>query len=247
MSPLFRKKNILTQETLGEKLKHVRLGKNWSVQKAAEETRISKRYLTSLETARYDDLPGEVYIKNFIRSYSAKLGLNPDLCLELYNKEKHIIEHKKFRRCLNEIKTAPIFERLLKPRTLQLSIICLVAFCVLGYLGLSVYKTVALPALVIFSPANNIETRNFTIAVIGKSDPEARVIINNEEVLLAKDGSFSETIQLQEGLNLISATARGKHSRTRKIVRHILVNPDAVQPISYGLDIVKIKNIQNKQ
>ena len=227
MSPLFRKKNILTQETLGEKLKKVRLGKNWSIKKAAEETHIQARYLSALETSNYDDIPGEIYIKNFIRSYIAHLGLNNGASLELYNKEKHIIEHKKFNRFLREIKAATFFEQLLKPNVIKLTFICLAVFFMIGYLGFSVYKTIAPPDLILFYPTDNIETRNFDIAIIGKSDPEARVVINNEETLLRKDGSFTKIIQLREGLNLISASARGKHSRTRKIMRHILVNPNA--------------------
>lgn len=227
MSPLFRKKKILTQETLGEKLKKVRLGKNWELNKAAEETRIQMRYLSALETANYNDIPGEIYIKNFIRSYSARLGIDPELSLKLYEKEKHIIEHKKFNSCLNEMKAGAFFEQLIKPSAIKISAVCLVVFFVLGYLGLSVYKTIAAPALLISYPEDNIETREFTISVIGKSDPEARVIINNEGVLLNEGGGFIENIQLREGLNLISASASGKHGRTRKIIRHILVNPNA--------------------
>jgi transcriptional regulator with XRE-family HTH domain len=226
MSPLFRKKKILTQETLGEKFKKVRLGKNWNLQKAAEKARIQARYLSALETSNYNDIPGEIYIKNFIRSYSVHLGIDPGLSLKLYDKEKHIIEHKKFNRCLNEIKAVTFFEKILKPSAIKITSVCLVVFFVLGYLGLSVYKTIAPPALTIFYPGDNTETREFTISVIGKSDPEAQVVINNEAVLLNEDGGFVENIQLREGLNLIVASARGKHSKTRKIIRHILVNPD---------------------
>ncbi len=227
MSPLFRKKKILTQETLGEKFQKIRLGKNWELNKAAEKAHIQARYLFALETSNYNNIPGEIYIKNFIRSYSVCLGIDPKLSLELYNKEKHIIEHKKFNSYLNEMKAVTFFEQILKPSAIKITAVCLVVLFVLGYLGLSIYKTIAPPNLVISYPTDNLETRKFTISVIGKSDPEANVIINNEAVLLNENGSFIETIQLREGLNLITAFARGKHGLTRKIIRHILVNPDA--------------------
>jgi len=143
MRSFFRKKNIVTQETLGERLSKVRQGKNWSLKKAAEETGISQNNLKYLEKSLYDKILGEVYIKNFIKTYSLKLGLSPQKCLEKYQKEKHIIEEQKQRKFLKEIEPGKIIHQILKPKTIKISAVCLVMIVVLSYIILNLYQTIA--------------------------------------------------------------------------------------------------------
>ena len=224
MSPLFHKKSIVTQETLSELLRKVRLGKNWTLEIAAAKTKITSHHLLALEKSLYDEIPGEVYIKNFIRIYSQKLGLNPQECLEKYAQEKHFIEQKKHHHFLKEIGRAKLEDFILKPRTIKVSLICLVIFLVLSYITLNIYQTTAPPPLKIYYPQDNLETDQLIINIQGKSNKEAIVHINNQVILLKEDGSFEETIILREGLNLITIKAEKKHGLARRVTRHILVN-----------------------
>jgi cytoskeletal protein RodZ len=220
----FRKKRIVTQETLGELLRKVRLGKNWTLEQAATKTKIASHYLLSLEKSLYDEIPGEVYIKNFIKVYGQKLGLDPKECLEKYVQEKHIIEQKKQRYFLKEISKVKLEDLLLKPRTIKISLICIVVILVLSYITLNIYQTIAPPALEIYFPQDNLKTDQLVISVQGKSDEQAIVRINNQTTLLGQDGSFKETMTLRYGLNLITIKAKKKHGLVKKVLRHILVN-----------------------
>ena len=219
----FRKKSLVTQETLGELLVKVRSGKNWSIKKAATETRIALHYLKALEEARYDDIPGEVYIKNFIIAYSKRLGLNQEESLKMYLRERHIMRGKNFHRSLNEIGSQSFLQLLLNPPLLKTAAICSVISVMLSYIAVNVYSTVAPPSLIILHPKENMETKMLSLTVAGKSDPEAEVIINSELTIMDKDGMFEETVRLRDGLNLIVILAKRKHGMEKKIIRHILV------------------------
>jgi len=223
MRSFFRKKNIVTQETLGERLSKVRQGKNWSLKKAAEETGISQNNLKYLEKSLYDKILGEVYIKNFIKTYSLKLGLSPQKCLEKYQKEKHIIEEQKQRKFLKEIEPGKIIHQILKPKTIKISAVCLVMIVVLSYIILNLYQTIAPPKLELYYPPDNLEINKIILDVYGKANDEAKIKINQTPVLSQEDGSFRETITLKPGLNTLIISAKRKHGLEKNIIRHILV------------------------
>ena len=226
----FRKKKILSQETLGEYLRKVRQGQNWTLEVAAQKSKISAHYLSALEKSQYDKIPGEVYITNFIKVYSKRLGLDPNKTFDQYNLEKHIIEQKKHHRFLNEIGQLKIIDFLLKPKTIKISAICIAVVIMLSYITFSIYQTIAPPMLDILYPLDDIETYELIIEVKGKSDQEAHVTINNQEIILKADGSFEEDVPLRNGLNLLVIRAKKRHGFEKKAVRHVLVNPD--QPIA---------------
>ena len=233
----FRKKQIVTQETLGELLRKVRLGKNWTLETASAKTKITSHHLLALEKSLYDEIPGQVYIKNFIKVYSQKLGLNPKESLEKYAQEKHIIEQKKQHYFLKEISKVKLEDLLLKPRTIKISLICIIVLVVLSYIILNIYQTIIPPNLEIYFPQDNLKTDQFIINVQGKSDEQAIVHINNQAILLRQDGSFEQAISLRQGLNLITIKAKKKHGLVKKILRHVLVNTEK--------SMVKKSSIQN--
>ena len=62
---------------IGEALRGAREGLGLTVEQAAVDTRISARFLEALEMERFEDLPADVYVRGFIRSYAAYLRLDP--------------------------------------------------------------------------------------------------------------------------------------------------------------------------
>jgi len=63
---------------VGEELREARIALGVSVEDAASQLRINKRYLQALEEGRIKDLPGAAYAVGFVRSYATALGLDPD-------------------------------------------------------------------------------------------------------------------------------------------------------------------------
>ena len=67
---------------LGQQLREARLEKGMSLDDVQEMTKIRKRYLEAIEAGDYKVLPGNFYVRAFIKTYAETVGLNPDQLLE---------------------------------------------------------------------------------------------------------------------------------------------------------------------
>jgi len=67
--------------TIGPRLRAAREARNLTVEQAADDTRISLRFLQALEREEFDSLPAPVYVRGFLRSYANYLGLEPQSLL----------------------------------------------------------------------------------------------------------------------------------------------------------------------
>src|SRR5919106_4613997 len=79
---------IVMADGLGEFLRRERELRHVSLDDVAERTKISRRYLEAIEEERYDRLPGETFVRGFIRSYAQSVGLDPDDTLLMYNQSR---------------------------------------------------------------------------------------------------------------------------------------------------------------
>jgi cytoskeletal protein RodZ len=75
-------------ETLPERLYAARERKGVDLYRAERDTKIRARYLGALERGDYNDLPGAVYTKGFLRNYALYLGLDPDEILAQWRRER---------------------------------------------------------------------------------------------------------------------------------------------------------------
>ncbi len=77
------------QETLdvgpGQLLSNKREALGLSVQEVADKLHITMHYVRALETDAHNKLPGDVFIKGYLRSYSNLLGLEPSIVINVYN------------------------------------------------------------------------------------------------------------------------------------------------------------------
>lgn len=69
---------------LGQMLKKARLEQGISLEQLQETTKIRKRYLECIEVGDYKALPGNFYVRAFIKSYAEAVGLDPAEVLSLY-------------------------------------------------------------------------------------------------------------------------------------------------------------------
>jgi cytoskeleton protein RodZ len=76
-------------EALGQRLKQTRIERGIELAEIQEHTKIRTRYLEAIEEGKWDQLPGQVYVKGFIRSYAEYLGLDSHALLEQYGLVNH--------------------------------------------------------------------------------------------------------------------------------------------------------------
>lgn len=71
-------------DSIGKILKEKRESLGLTIEQVAEETKIQKRYIGDMETENFDDMPGKVYEKGFLRTYVNLLGIDLEYAMELY-------------------------------------------------------------------------------------------------------------------------------------------------------------------
>lgn len=69
-------------DTLGTYLRHERELRQISLEEISQHTRIPLRTLQQLEDDALDRLPGEVFVRGFLKSYAKSVGLDADDVLE---------------------------------------------------------------------------------------------------------------------------------------------------------------------
>jgi hypothetical protein len=70
---------------IGSSLKDARLRKGLSLAEAAESTKIRSRHLQALEDEQFDVLPGQTYVRGFLKTYADFLGLDGQLYVDEYS------------------------------------------------------------------------------------------------------------------------------------------------------------------
>ena len=70
---------------IGNSLREARLRQGLDFTRIEEETKIRGKYLRALEDEQFDALPGDTYVKGFLRTYAEYLGLDGQLYVDEYN------------------------------------------------------------------------------------------------------------------------------------------------------------------
>jgi Helix-turn-helix domain/RodZ C-terminal domain len=77
---------------IGSSLRDARLRKGLELADLETETKIRAKYLRALEEEHFDQLPGDTYVKGFLRIYAEKLGLDGQLYVDEYNSRFSLTE-----------------------------------------------------------------------------------------------------------------------------------------------------------
>ena len=211
----FRSQRIIRAVGLGEKLKEAREDQNISLAQAARSLNIPFKYLEALEENRLSSIPGELYAKNFLTAYCRFLKLDFNDCWQAAKKLPgaqsrgiKIAEQKYFGRLPEFLRRLPV---------------AILILAILFFLLLSVQKIFLPPPLAIDYPTDGLKTAERQIRVVGRSDPEVDIVLNNRNILVDNQGRFEAQVDLQKGLNLIKITAKKRYSRPNEIDLKVLL------------------------
>lgn len=72
---------------LGSKLRDARIERGYTLNILQQKTKIQKKYLQAIEDGQFDVLPGQYYIRAFVKQYADIVGLNGNQLLEDYEAE----------------------------------------------------------------------------------------------------------------------------------------------------------------
>lgn len=223
----FINKELKFWKTLPELIRQEREKCHLSVDKLSLLSGVSAKYIEIIESGLYFDLPGEMYTKQFIKALASFLKISPDYCLKLYQQEKStqlallektVVQKKEVR--------AIITPQKIRTWAFTTGLIALVA-----YLGWQVNAIFAAPYLEIKQPANQTTTNADFMEIVGQTESESSVTINDQEIIIQPNGTFQQTVNLKDGLNSFSISSAKKHSKKRQISLSILKsNPTSQAP-----------------
>jgi len=77
-------------ESVGQFLRRQRQDKRLSVEEISRATRVPTTSVERIEADRFDELPGEVFVRGFLKSYARAVGAAPDDVLAHYTASRRV-------------------------------------------------------------------------------------------------------------------------------------------------------------
>jgi cytoskeletal protein RodZ len=76
--------------SVGHYLRAQRETRGMSVEEVSRTTRVPVSSVERIEADRFDELPGEVFVRGFLKSYARALGVEPDDVLARYTASRRV-------------------------------------------------------------------------------------------------------------------------------------------------------------
>jgi cytoskeletal protein RodZ len=222
----FKLKELQTPRSLGGRLLARRLELGLSLEDVERQTKIQESYILALEGDRHDELP-PVYLRGLLRNYATYLGLSPDDLAAHFFREQTVRENVKRARKSSRIQAthAPLPKVLITPRRLIITSLIVGIVVVFTYIWLQASSLTAPPKLAISQPAQSQQiVSGDSLILVGQADPDSTVFVNDTQVQIDGSGNFKELVGLQNGINQIRITAKGKLGKQTTVYRNILAH-----------------------
>lgn len=208
--------------TVGDVLKQEREKKFYTLLEIEKATKIRKELLEALEQGQYHKLPPPTFIQGFIKNYGKFLGLNPEKLLAIFRRE--FSEGKNPPRILESFSN-PIDKKRLKitPTNVLVSVTLTLIMIFFIYLWFQYRSLVGSPMLEVDQPTDQSNAASNEIIISGRTDPESKVSINDQEIAVDENGKFSQQIKISENVSKIVIIAASKNGKQTKIERTVFL------------------------
>lgn len=204
-------------KTVGKVIKDARLAKRYSVIKMENLTRIKKDFIEAIEEENWNALPPFPTVLGFVKSLSAPLDLSEKSTVAIlkrdYPPKKVNINPKPD--VTNKFVWSP-----------KLTFIVGISFAILiilSYLGFQYFKFISPPYLAVTSPRSGQVVTSSTVLVSGSTDSDAKVVVNNQPIVVGDDGSFSVDLSVVKSTTEIKIVATSRSGKTTTVSRTISV------------------------
>lgn len=208
--------------TVGQILKEEREKRFYTLNEIEKATKIRKELLEALEEDQYTKLPPPTFIQGFIKNYGRFLGLETGKLLAIFRREFSDVKNppkilESFTNPLDKHKV-----RLTPARVLGTVVLIMIVIFLI-YLWFEYRFLTGAPFLQVLQPQDQTNLTTPSVYVSGRTDPEAKVNINNQEIQTDVNGKFSQEIKLTDGSNTIVITSTGKSGKVSKIERTVFL------------------------
>ncbi|MBI3397396.1 helix-turn-helix domain-containing protein [Candidatus Woesebacteria bacterium] len=204
-------------KTIGEFIRGERLKKRWPQSRLEEETKIKRGFIDAIERQRWELLPDFAVVTGFVRSIAKALEMDEDKTVALLRRD--------YSPKIQSINPKPDISTKFywSPHLTFLIGIASLSILVLGYLTFQYKKFLSPPTLDIYEPKENQIVNNHILKVLGKTDSDATISVNNQEAIVDQDGKFETDLEVIEKTSQVEVVAKSRAGKTTAQVRKIRV------------------------
>lgn len=205
--------------TVGQILKEERERQFYTLAEIEKVTRIRKELLEALERDDYKKLPPPTFVQGFIKNYGRFLKLDSEKLLAIFRRE--FSDRKNPPRILESFAN-PLDKGIsITPKKLISGVVAGLILIFFIYLWFEYRFLVGPPSLEVTVPQDQTSFEGSTIEILGKTDPEAKVTLNNQEVTVDSQGNFKQDLRLSEGVTKITVVSTSKFGKSSTIERTV--------------------------
>lgn len=208
--------------TVGQILKQEREAKFYSLEEIEKATKIRKELLDALEKGEFHKLPPATFVQGFIKNYGKFLGLDPDKLMAIYKRD--FSDRKNPPKILQSFSLPMGGNRFqVTPARFLTGVVLILVFSFFVYLWVEYKLLSGAPFLEVLQPPDQVKVKTSSVIVSGRTDAEAKVSINNQEIQVDISGKFSQEIKLSESLNTITVSAISKTGKMVTVERKVFL------------------------
>jgi cytoskeletal protein RodZ len=225
--------------TVGEILKKKRETISKTIDQISLDTKIQPRFLRYLENNEFDKFDSPIHAQGFIKIYSKYLNLDEEKILAIYRRsqpqnENTISTKRETKKAKREFHITP------KIISIALSIAFLIT--IISYIGYKIYQFQSPPEVRLEKPENDSTTTTEIVDVIGSTDINNSIFVNDALVEIDTTGNFTYPVTLNPGINLITVLVK-KNNSTQESIETITINYEAPKEEENIQEEETIKNI----
>jgi hypothetical protein len=190
--------------------------KGLNLEKIFQATGVPRHYLEAISQGEWHKLPAAPYTRGYFKKLESLLELEPETLWRLYRGETEI-------RVSGATDKLPENRYAIKSKTNKLIWPIFAVAVVMLYLSFNASRLLGKPPISVASPPTATAiTALPSYTFIVKIDPRDKLLINQEQVYVDKDGRFQEDYKLQPGLNTFELVAERFLGRKTKVVKQII-------------------------
>ncbi len=200
-------------KSIGSYIKAGRKLKKMSLEELAEETRIKKEFLEAIEKEKWHSLPEFPVVRGFVKNIAVAVDIDRDKAVALLRRD-----YPPQKLPVNPQPDLKEGFRLGPRVTFAVGVLAVILF-VGSYLGYQYYSFNRPPELNVTTPQTGQIFSQGNIEVIGKTNKEAAVKVNNQPAIVNKDGSFQTVIEVtnQTEVVVVRAVSRSNKETTVEV------------------------------
>ncbi len=200
-----------------EFLTEARRDRGLKVSDVSDMTKIKRQFITAIENEDWEHLPHFPVVVGFVKSIAHFLNINEREAVALLRRDypiKPVVVNPK-----PDVETKFVWS----PRKTFVAGVILVVLVVATYLGFQYKKFSSPPSLEVREPKERQMVKVGSLKVLGTTDVDATVKVNNQPALVDEKGDWRTDISVDKNTTDLTVVALSRSGKTTTIDRKIQV------------------------